>query len=407
MSAAVGSPRRSALLRVAAAELLVLTLWFSASAVGNQLQSVWKLSDGQVAGLSIAVQLGFVVGAAVIAVSGVADAVAPRHLFVGSSVVGLVANGVLVLLGPGDEGVALMLRAVTGAALAGVYPSGLAAMAGWFRGSRGSALGVLVGAVTIGSAMPHLVHGVGFDWRGVVLASSLMAGAGAVLMSRLRPGPFVATPGRFSVTQIRSVVANRRFRLATAGYLGHMWELYAMWTWTGAFLVASAASGGRSYGPVSVVTFFVVAIGAVGAWAAGRASDRSGRAEAAGGALVVSGLAAVASSLVFGGPAIVVIPLFLLWGFAVVADSAQFSVMATESVPDEVRGTALVVQTALGFLLAIVTIQGVPLIAGGVGWRWAFLILVPGPVLGVWAMARYRTAVRSADAAPAASHLET
>lgn len=393
MAQSLRSPDRWALLRIAAAELLVLTLWFSASAVGRQLQIVWGLSDGQVSGLTVAVQIGFVVGAVLIAVSGLADAIAPRRLFVGASVVGLLANAALVLLGPGDQTIAVILRIVTGAALAGVYPSGLAAMAGWFRSERGAALGILVAAVTLGSATPHLVRGLGLDWRGVVLASSAMAAVGAGLMGRLRPGPYVVRPGRFSIRQVRGVVANRRFRLATVGYMGHMWELYAMWTWTAAFLVASAAERGHAYGSIPLLTFFVVAVGAAGAWVAGRVSDRKGRAVAAGGSLIISGLAAVVTPAVFGGSVFVVVPLFLVWGFGVVADSAQFSVMATESVPDAIRGTALVLQTALGFLIAIVTIQGVPLLADVIGWRWAFLLLIPGPAVGVVAMARYRASI--------------
>jgi MFS family permease len=297
------------------------------------------------------------------------------------------ANGSLVLLGPDDVGIALALRFVTGVSLAGLYPSGLKVMAGWFRKGRGMALGVLVGALTVGSATPHLIRGVGFDWRGVVLAASVMAGLAAVIMVvAVDDGPFEVPIQRFSWRQVGRVVANRGVRLSTYGYLGHMWELYAMWTWTAAFLVASSEAAGASYGSVPVITFFVVAVGGLGAWLAGVWADRYGRTLVAGASMAVSGSCAALTPLLFGASPVVVIPVFLVWGFAVVADSAQFSTMVTETADDELRGTALTLQTAIGFLLTLVTIRGVPLLAEMWSWRWAFPVLALGPAVGVVAM---------------------
>jgi MFS family permease len=382
--------QRRALILVATSQLLALTLWFSASAVGPQLEEVWGLTTGQTAGLTLAVQIGFVVGALGSAGFGLADAVPSRRLFVIAALTGAGTNAALVVLGPGDHLVAFVLRFLTGVALAGVYPSGLKVMAGWYRQGRGMALGLLVGALTVGSAGPHLIRGLGFDWDSVVLAASVLAVVAGLMMSfGIDDGPFEAPSSRFSRRQIGRVLRNRGVRLSTYGYLGHMWELYAMWTWTAAFLLASATVSGSSYGSVPIITFAVIAIGGAGAWLAGIWADRFGRPLVAGGSMAVSGVCALITPVVFGRSALLVVPLFLVWGLSVVADSAQFSAMVTETADDEVRGTALTLQTAVGFLLTLVTIRGVPLLAEAWSWQWAFPILGLGPVLGVVAMVRF------------------
>ena len=388
---------------IAASQLLVLTLWFSASAVAPQLEVEWALSGDETAGLTLAVQLGFVVGAVLSSVTGLADARAARHLFAFGTALGVAANTTLVTLDGGDVPVALGLRFVTGMALAAVYPAGLKVMAGWFTAGRGMALGVLVGALTVGSATPHLVRGLGLGWRGVVLAASGLAAVGGLLMALLVvDGPHETKSGRFSFGHLRRVVSNRGVRLSTYGYLGHMWELYAMWTWTAAFFAASAVSGGGSDGWASTATFVVISAGALGSWLAGRWADRRGRTLVAGTSLALSGSIALLSPLLFGRTPWIVVPVFVVWGFAVVADSAQFSTMVTETAAPEIRGTALTLQTAVGFLLTLVTIRGVPLIADTVGWKWAFPFLALGPAVGLVAMVSLR---RSDDAAMLAGGL--
>ncbi len=379
--------QRRALLGIAGSQLLVLTLWFSASAVAPQLEQVWGLDSGQTAGLTIAVQIGFVIGAVTSAVFNVADIVPSRRLFVLSATAGLTANALLVTLDGDDVLVAMGLRLLTGIALAGVYPSGLKVMAGWFTRGRGMALGVLVGALTVGSAGPHLIRGIGFDWRGVVLGASLLAAIGAAVMAvTVADGPYETPPSRFSWERVGSVVRNRGVRLSTYGYLGHMWELYAMWTWTAAFLAASAAEGGYGDGWVPTATFFVIGIGGIGAWLAGHWADRYGRTLVAGGAMAVSGTCGLLTPLLFGVSPWIVVPVFLVWGLSVVADSAQFSTMVTETADDADRGTALTLQTAVGFLLTLITIRGVPVLAEAWTWQWAFPLLAIGPALGIWAM---------------------
>ena len=384
-----GSPNR-ALALIAGGQLLALSLWFSASAVAPQLRDDWGLSTSQVAGLTLWVQVGFVVGAMLSAVFNLADIVPSRRLFLVSALSGAAANLGLLGVDESSVGVGLALRFLTGAFLAGVYPAGLKVMAGWFRSGRGRALGVLVGALTIGSASPHLVRGIGLEWRGVITAASALAVVAAMMMSRVGDGPYDTAGQRFRWNHVGVVLANRGVRLSTYGYLGHMWELYAMWTWTAAFLVASATESGSDYGSISIITFLVIAIGGIGSWWAGSLADRVGRTKVAGGAMAISGTCALLTPLVFGSPVWVIVPLMLLWGVSVVADSAQFSTMVTETADHEVRGSALTLQTALGFLLTLVTIRWVPTLAENLGWQWAFPVLAVGPLFGVYAMVRLK-----------------
>jgi len=380
-----------ALTLIAVGQLFALALWFSTAAVADQLESVWNLTRAETTYLALAVQLGFVMGALTLAAGGVTDAVPARRLFAISALTGAFANGLLVTLRAGDVTIAVGLRFVTGFALAGVYPSGLKAMAGWFRRKRGMALGVLVGALTVGSASPHLISGFGLAWDQVLLTASLLAAVGAAIMALgVEDGPHETGRSQFDWGQVGRVVANRGFRLATYGYLGHMWELYAMWTWAAAWLAASGAASGSGDGWVSVATFATIAVGGLGAWFAGHWADRLGRTLAAGASLAVSGSCAVLSPLLFGASPLLVVPVFLVWGFAVVADSAQFSTMVTEVAEGSYRGTALTLQTAVGFLLTLVTIRGVPWLADTWGWQWAFPVLAAGPAAGIAAMVRLR-----------------
>lgn len=378
--------QRRALAIIAIGQLFALSLWFSASAVAPQLREIWGLDTGQEAALTLAVQLGFVVGAIGSALLNLADTIHSRRLFVVAALGGASANLGLLAMNTETVAIALILRFMTGMFLAGVYPAGLKIMSGWFKTGRGMALGVLVGALTVGSASPHLVRGLGLEWQGVVVASTALTFVAAGMMSRVGDGPHEIAPQRFQWKQVGVVIRNRGVRLSTYGYLGHMWELYAMWTWVAAFLAASAAASGSSYGSVSMITFVVVGAGGLGSWWAGSMADRVGRTKVAGGAMVVSGSCAALTPLVFGLSVWIVVPVMIIWGLTVVADSAQFSTMVTETAQDEIRGTALTLQTAVGFLLTLATIRGVPALAEAFGWRWAFPVLALGPIFGVIAM---------------------
>jgi MFS family permease len=386
-------PRRM-LFRVALAQFLGLTLWFSATAAAPALAVEFALTPGATAWLTMAVQAGFVAGTLCSALVNLADVVNPRRLFAAGCLAGAAANAAIPLAG--DAVTVIALRGLTGVALACVYPPGLKIAAGWFLEHRGTALGVVVGALTIGSAFPHLLAFGAHDvpWRVLMgLASVLAIAGGAIVLFTVEDGPHVAASAPFDPGAIGHVLRSRGARLATLGYLGHMWELYAMWTWIPAFAAAWIAAGPQ--GPVrlgSLVAFLAIASGAVGCVLAGRWADAFGKARVAAAAMAVSAACAALSGVLFGAPLVVLVLLALVWGFAVVADSAQFTALISEHSPRTHVGTAVTLQVSAGFLLTMASMRLVPAVAGWAGWQWAFLVLVPGPALGILAMARMRTA---------------
>lgn len=369
--------------------------WFSASAVAPALARAWHLSAFGTAGLTVSVQLGFVAGALLSAILTLSDIWSARRLVAGASLGAALATvGVALSSGPASG---LVFRFLTGAALAGVYPPGMKIAAGWFREARGWAIGILVGALTLGSAVPHLVRwAVSADmWRGVVLvaaASALLGGALVLLVPH--DGPFAAPSPPFSWSAAPRILRDRGVLLANLGYLGHMWELYAVWTWVPAFVAASETARLHGTGvpttTAALVTFAVVGIGAIGCWLGGRYADRLGRTVVTSASMIVSGICCLTVGLVFGRPLWLLVPLLLIWGISVVADSAQFSTAVSELAPADYVGTALTMQTSMGFLLTTITISLLPMAASATGWRWAMSVLAVGPVFGVWAMMRLR-----------------
>jgi MFS family permease len=376
---------------LAASQLAAMAPWFSASAVAPALSHVWRLDATGAAWLTISVQLGFVGGALVSALLTLSDRWSARRLVAGCAwLAGLATLGVAFAPGPG-AGIAL--RILTGAALAGVYPPGMKIVAGWYREGRGLAIGVFVGALTLGSALPHLVRWAvpAEYWRPVLVIAAAAAFVGGLLVLLVpHDGPFAAPAPPFSWRAAPRLLANRALSLANLGYLGHMWELYAMWTWLAAFVAASelARTGGdpTGSGAPALVTFVVVGSGALGCWLGGKYADRWGRTLITSVAMTVSGGCALAVGLVFGRPLAVLVPLLIVWGITVVADSAQFSAAVSELAPRELVGTALTLQTSLGFLLTCLTIYLLPWVAARMGWRWSMSLLALGPACGVWAM---------------------
>lgn len=372
------------------AELLGMSLWFAASAVSPQLRAIWGLTTAETAWLTTIVQLGFVGGTAVIAVLNLADLIPAGRLFSVSALLGAVANAAILAV-PGYRST-LILRFLTGFFLAGVYPPAMKMTATWFRSQRGLAIGVIVGALTIGKATPYLVRAIPHvGVRPVVLTASVGALVAALLVGLgYSDGPFPFTARPFSWSHVGDVVRVREWRLATGGYLGHMFELYAFWTWVPAFLAASLAAhaSGRFRAPrlISLLAFTTIAIGGFGSVWGGLFADKRGRERLVTVSLFMSGSCCLLSGLLFGGPLWVLGALAMTWGFFVISDSAQFSTLVTESVPTHAVGTALTVQTSLGFLLTMLPMQIVPLIAQRTGWRWAFAILALGPVAGIAAI---------------------
>ncbi|MZE73252.1 MFS transporter [Streptomyces sp. SID5789] len=374
---------------IASVQVLGLAVWFSMSAVVPSLRDEWGLTDGGAVWLTASVQFGFVAGALTSTALNLADRVpAPRLLAVSASAAA--ACTVLLAVSVDRLALAVPLRLLTGVFLAGVYPVGMKLMASWAgRAGRGLTMGVLIAALTLGSTLPHLIAGLGsLPWRGVLLAA---AGAGflasVIALLLVRPGPHAAPAApvrnpRYALTMF----TERGPRLANLGYFGHMWELYALWTWIPTFLLATGRAGELPV-PVGTAVFLTMGIGGViGCLVGGRCADRYGRPPAALAALLVSGACCLLSPLLFHSPPALLLAFCTVWGAAVIADSGVFSTTLSEVADQRYVGTALTAQTAIGFALTVVTIQLTPLLADAAGWRYAFLLLAPGPLAGAVAM---------------------
>ena len=383
---------------VAFVQVLALAVWFSATAISPALRVEWDLSATAAVWLTASVQLGFAAGAVTSSVLNLPDRFPPHRLLAVCAVGAAASTGLLALAGNG-LGTAVPLRALTGMFLAGVYPVGMKLMASWSEPvDRGRAFGVLIGCLTLGSALPHLISGLGdLPWRDVMEAAALVTLTGAlVALVWIRPGPLLQRSHRPEARYAFAVFGQRAPRLANLGYFGHMWELYAWWTWLPAYL--SAARAESSSTTVSLVTFASIGLaGVVGSLVGGWAADRFGRAPAAMGALLTSGLCCVLSPLAYAASYPVLLAFLALWGAAVIADSGVFSTALSETADQRYVGTALTVQTAVGFSLTVVTIQLVPVLADVTGWQFAFLILAPGPALGALAMFRFGMAARERE----------
>jgi len=376
---------------LAIAELLGMSLWFSGSAVVPALTREWNLSEAAASWLTLSVQLGFVVGTLLSAFFNLPDIISPRHLFTLTAIAGACVNAAFGSLAH-DASVAIPLRFLTGMFLAGVYPPAMKILATWFRHGRGLALGVLVGALTLGKAMPYLVNGIGSaNWRHNVMFVSLLAVVGGlVVLFFVGDGPNALPAARFDWKQVGKVFRNRGVRLANLGYFGHMWELYAMWTWIPFMIRASLALRKSDPALAEVGSFLVIGCGAAGCVIAGLVADRVGRTVVTSWAMAISGSCCLIVGLLFGANPILLLIVAAIWGASVVADSAQFSACVTELGDPQYIGTALTIQTCLGFLLTTISIELIPRLVNLVGWRYAFMILAPGPLFGVMSMLRLR-----------------
>ncbi|HEX5835538.1 MAG TPA: MFS transporter [Pyrinomonadaceae bacterium] len=381
-----------ALTLLSIAELFGMALWFSGSAVVPALSREWNLSSNQVSWLAIAVQLGFVAGTLLSATLNLADIITTRHLFAICALLGALTNAFFGLYAHQPE-TAIVLRFLTGVCLAGVYPPGMKLMAAWFRERRGMALGVLVGALTMGKATPYLVNALGSaNWRLNVLFVSLLAIIGGfIVLLFVSDGPHALPPASFDLTQIVKVFRNRGVRLASFGYFGHMWELYAMWIWIPVMIRASVTVQGGNPIFAEVGSFLVIGAGAFGCVVAGLIADRVGRTVVTSWAMAISGSCCLLVGFLYGGSVLPLLLLAVIWGATVVADSAQFSSCVTELGDPQYIGTALTLQMCIGFLLTTISIELIPKVVDVVSWRYAFMILAPGPFLGVLAMLRLRS----------------
>ena len=381
-----GASRQLALL--ATAMILAMTPWFSATVAAPGMIAEWATTPSVSAWLTVAVQLGFVAGTLASAMLLLSDRFSARRLAAASSGVVTVATAALVWRHT-DAITAIALRGITGIALAGVYPPGIKIAAGWWRARRGTAIGIRVGALTIGSAMPNLVRAVApvEKWRTIILAAAACSFVSAILFGRaVRDGPFQSSSAPFDPGALLTVVQNRWVALATAGYLGHMWELYAMWSSIGGFWAYVIAQRSMTPSAAPLFAFVTIASGSLGCVLAGLAADRVGRPIVTIVAMAISATCALAIGFLTAAPLFIVAVVAVVWGISIVADSAQFSAAVTEFAPSQYVGTAITLQTCLGFLLTIVTIRLVPVWVDLWGWKLAYVPLAIGPAAGILAM---------------------
>ena len=373
--------------------LLSLSAWMTATALGPELQQRWGLTHSQVGWLTTIVQLGFVAGTAVGALLNLADVVPSRSYFATSALLAAATNALLLVVP--DYALALAARFATGFFLAGVYPPGMKMIATWFRSARGLAIGTVVGALTVGKATPYLLKALGGPSITAVVAGASIAGLVAALLiaGGYQDGPYPFPRRSFEWARVARLFRHRETMLATGGYLGHMWELYAMWATVSLFFAEFFL--GDPMSPIHSIAvdlsaFAVIAAGGLGSVVAGRWADVWGREQTTIVLMVISSACALSIGWLMDASAWVVVPLALVWGFTIVADSAQFSAVVTEVAPPDAVGTALTLQTSLGFALSAISIQVTSLLMVSFGWRVAYGILAIGPILGILAMARLR-----------------
>jgi len=384
--------RLASLAIVLLAQVAAMGVWFSSTTAVALIKRTQAIASGDEAMLTGAVQLGFVIGTVVSATLALPDRYDLRKIFAASALMAAITTGALAVLPPTGP-LVITLRLLTGVCMAGVYPVGIRLVATWAKADLGLLIGLLVAALTLGSASPHLIGGwQDLDWRWVYLVAAMLAVTSGVAIVFATIGPNIKRASRVDFSKVTQAWRDPAVRLANLGYLGHMWELYAMWAWLGLFLQYTLHLHGVAdfHEKAEVLTFAVIAFGAVGAWAGGLLADRIGRTLVTIGAMAVSATCAAVIGWLPGAPLAIVVGVAFVWGFSVIADSAQFSAAVAELADPTSVGTLLTAQTCAGFLLTLASIRLVPVVVAHLGWAGGMGMLAIGPVLGCLAMWRLR-----------------
>jgi len=383
----VGREGNRALVLVSTAVFLTSSTWFSGTAAAPDLIHAWRLTSTESAWLTISVQLGFIAGTFLYAFFNLADVFNPRRVFFVSALLGAAFNAAFALIADGLP-TAFAFRALTGVTLAGIYPVGMKLVASWFRSQLGWRLGILVGALTLGTAFPYLIQTLGsqFDWRTLAGTASILAvSGGCLVLMALSDGPFLKARAPFDARMLWRVFAHLPFRRTAFGYFGHMWELYAFWSMIIFYLGARFQGDDLSAGTgLSLLAFLIIGTGALGCILGGWVSRRIGEKKLARFSLMMSCILCFSSGVFYELNSVLLVGLLLIWGFFVVSDSPQFSALAVRYCPPQYTGTALTVQNGLGFAITVISIQLTPWMAEILGWRWALTFLGLGPLIGLY-----------------------
>lgn len=366
------------------------SLWFAGNAVVPDLVDSLQLSGMVVGYITSAVQFGFISGTLLFAFVSLADRISPSKVFLGCAVLGASANGLTVYA---ETYLLLMLtRFATGFFLAGIYPVGMKIASDWHKEGLGKALGYLVGALVLGTAFPHLIKYLSADlpWRIILFATSWFATIGGVVLYLGVPdGPYQNRKGAFKPAVLFRLFRNRDFRLAALGYFGHMWELYAFWAFVPVLLTYYIHVNPQVDLNVSLISFLVIAMGSIGCAVGGLISLKKGSQRVALVSLIVSGCCCLLAPFSGGFPLALFLGLLVVWGLFVVSDSPQFSTLVANASDRSYVATGLTIVNSIGFAITIVSIQAVNNLWAIYKDPIVFLVLLPGPLAGVWAISRY------------------
>ena len=365
------------------------SLWFASNAIIGDLATTYGLDPAITGNITSAVQLGFISGTLIFAILSIADRFSPSLVFMVCAFLGAAVN--LGVLWSGNTLLSLLsFRFVVGFFLAGIYPVGMKIAADYYSKGLGLSLSLLVGALVLGTAFPHLlkVSSQSIDWRLVIYITSALAALGGLLIYLFVPdGPNRKPAQEIQLSSFFQVFKNKPFRAAAFGYFGHMWELYTFWAFVPIMIVTFNVDAGSSALDVSLWAFLIIGIGAIACIIGGVLSQRYGTRTVATVALASSGLCCLCLPWIIGSGMVWLFIIFILfWGMTVITDSPLFSTMVAQNATPELKGTALTIVNCIGFAITIVSIQLLSGLWASTGSTYAFMLLAIGPALGLWAL---------------------